>query len=68
MREQVRIYKQINDYKNSKKKQTPSEEETLKKAYVSSRIVNKIAEDHIQQSLKSIITQAEQGKIDLVQD
>ena len=49
MREQVRIHKHIEDYKKSLSKQK------LKGLnYVSSHIVNKIAEDTIHKSLKHI--------------
>jgi len=66
MREQVRIYKQITEYKQSKRKQTSgSNQDSLRKAYVSSRIIKKIAEDHIHQSVKHLMSAAEQGELDL---
>ena len=64
MREQVRIHKHIQEFKQSRRKQS-TEDAGLKNAYFSSRIVKKIAEDHIHQSLKQIITAAEQGQIKL---
>ena len=66
MREQTRIYKNISEYKQSKRKDSTGQpDDGLNKAYVSSRIIKKIAEDHINQSIKHIISAAEEGKIDL---
>ena len=60
MREQVRIYKQISEFKNSKRKApTSSGDDNLRNAYVSSRIIKKIAEDQIHQSVKQLVSQAE---------
>ena len=51
MREQVRIHKHIQEYKQEKNKSKAPVESGN---YFSSRIVKKIAEDHIHQSLKQI--------------
>lgn len=51
MREQVRIHKHISDFKQERQKHKGSNENGN---YFSSRIVKKIAEDHIHQSLKQI--------------
>ena len=49
MREQVRIHKHISDFKQERQKAKVTKESGN---YFSSRIVKKIAEDHIHQSLK----------------
>ena len=60
MREQVRIYKQISEFKNSKRKApSNSNQDNLRNAYVSSRIIKKIAEDQIHQSVKQLVSAAE---------
>ena len=51
MREQVRIHKHIKEFKQEKQKSKVSGEAG---SYFSSRIVKKIAEDHIHKSLKQI--------------
>lgn len=51
MREQVRIHKHIQDYRSVK---THKNVGAPKASYFSSRIVHKIAEDHICNSLKQI--------------
>ena len=51
MREQVRIHKHIEEYKQEKHKAKITKESGN---YFSSRIVKKIAEDQIHQSLKQI--------------
>lgn len=51
MREQVRIHKHIQDYRSVK---THKNTGGVKASYFSSRIVSKIAEDHIHNSLKKI--------------
>ena len=55
MREQVRIYKHIQEYKTEKNKKSTDDTPKVNTGnYFSSRIVKKIAEDHIHHSLKEI--------------